>query len=344
MLEKIRMAIRPFTDDKMFILKKVVYGTYNSEYVIELESKEISLFFKGLNVTRYPGIRCSFYIPSIKKFFNDEYLFAAMGIDIPLSRTQNKFHLEFMENNFSRDYAQVSELEVLDFYEDLDRLIKDLQKNWKKIQFIFSPDAINETIQKYSVEYHKRLPTKRVFWDIYPIEEYYGKKDRLLQRDMPNFPEVLFTIRSLNTLFQRDTITFDIEHDLIDITCYSIDIPSWKIVFHEEETGSTGVYFVLYPEGAYPKIRTDLQKSGIRIIFSSGNLFKLLGIRPIKMSKGFLEDIMEYAQIIKENFSIISTALSLEKIDETYDLLKDTPGNNNIEINRLLNSLIDLTG
>jgi hypothetical protein len=87
--------------------------------------------------------------------------------------------------------------------------------------------------------------------------------------------------------------------------------------------------------------REDLRAHNRAGVLSGKNVFSFLGIEYVYHPKGFMEDIREYSQLIHANSDKIIDAL-VKKSENTYTLLKDIPGNNEDEINRVFDGLMDL--
>ena len=343
MLDRIQKGVMPLTQEDNFRLKTVAYGMYHSVYVIELLSKKITIFFQGFNVTRYPQISCVFSVHSEKMRFLAEFLFPATGINIAVSPTRAKFDLDksyYLTDGRCR--PPITEPDVLDFYEDLERWCQLIHTNWNKIESLFTEENIETTKTAYFQEVKKINPAYNGFFSECPvgISKTFSRSDP--EKQIIDFSEILLAIRPLYGICQRETITIDVDTSRIDITAYAVAIPGWKLLWHTTESGRLDLYFILCSWLNFPVKRDDFQKSDRMLIFSYQNVFNTLGIPYVNRQKGLLEDLSEYSHLIRDNSDKILTAFSRENIEKTYSLLKDSTGNNEEEICGVLSNLNDL--
>lgn len=349
MQAKIENAIRPLTGSGEFQLQTVAYGTLTNNYIIGLRSKEIAIYFDGLNWPERPGILCNFYLRSQMKSFAVIDLFQAMGIDIILSKrytlfdTKDIFHREPYPHIEIRPYT--AEQDKVDFYTELARLCQAFEKNWEKIQSLFNSDTVDETIQRYKQEYQKHYGTTDVF-RLIGERKFYQHLDNKIQtpiRITPNPPleDIIQALEPLDSVCDHSTITSHMLEGRVDVTTYFKKGTSLRLFFHTNENGETELYFTLIPNLNFLMNREDLRPHNRAGVLSGKNVFSFLGIEYVYHPKGFVEDIREYSQLIRDNSDKIVDAL-VKKSENTYTHLSVLPGNKEGEINEVFDGLIDL--
>jgi hypothetical protein len=340
-LEKIKTAIRPLTDDGKFRLETVAYGLYPQDFIVQLCSDDFMIFFKGANTSQFPFIYCSIYIPSKKIWFYGERLFPAIDIDIPFGIPDPRYSIS------SAKTRPVMDIDLLDFYSDLGRLCREVKKNWIKIQLFFSPEMINETVRLYTHEYsayEKRVPD--LSRGPYPVKELEPYQE-VSGKTIPEFEDIRKAISPLDKLSKRDTITIHIRDGRIDITTYFNSGSHSKILFHNNKDGIIDVYHIARPWiNTHSHYTTDtsrlLPQHLEQVVFSLPNLTSMLHIKYTKIPKDLLSDLHDYCLFISEHAEKINSALDYMHLKETYDLLKDCPGNNQDEIIAVLANLNEL--
>jgi len=150
--------------------------------------------------------------------------------------------------------------------------------------------------------------------------------------------EILIAIEPLNHLFFHDTITYHVANKKIDVFRAPLTGDGWRILFHSEKNGICA-YFVLYPQYPFIKDRKRLAERNEAVVFSMQNVFRYLCIPYPNFSQEDLDKLQRLSMLIRDNFPKLSEAFSEKKIEQTYNALIVSTGNNEEEINKLLPSI-----
>lgn len=165
LLERIQVAVQPLTTEGSYRLETVEYGTYYRDVEVKLVSEGVVILFQG-KLSQHTGVNCYFTIHSLNKTFDAEYLFKALNIDIPLKR--GSFIRDLNLEQFAGDIDQYDkEIEYLlkrtGFIEEITRLCVEFKQKLPKIDLLFKPDMIDETIRRYVSEFRRHEPYGGMF-------------------------------------------------------------------------------------------------------------------------------------------------------------------------------------
>lgn len=346
--EQIPIAVHPLTEDGDFRLDTIEYikSRYDEYVQIFLRSSEIDIRFvfnpseKGnSNPSCTFGNRACTYDFRSTGCFRARTLFLAFSIDIPMP--YDDFHLP--ENTGS--------------IQEIFRLSTEIKKNLPKIMDLFRPEKIEDTIARYTLEVGKphelkiregrrrdlaRLtekPIKQVdnqeriqeVQNTHPINSTLPLKGKL-----GNIKEVIrqFISRDMFITFHRSQDSVDIKLTSLYHKCES----KMNIFINQEVNNTAAAYFLIYPSYPFIKERKDLIRDQKVIVFPDRNAFRLLGI-PYSYEpkgKGFLSDLAELCQLIRDNLPILCEAFSEKNLEKTYTALIPMEGNNREDIQNLV--------
>lgn len=343
-IRQIRNAIKPLTEEEIFYWDTFRFGTFRDEVELFLVSEIISITFHGY-LGDFPEVKCAITVPSVGKEFTGMYLFPAMNLDIQFSQGDPAWDVDkrFNKNPFAYIMTIPEPLpEKNDFFQDLNRLCSEIQANWMEIQSLFECERIEKTIHFYSFEFRKHDRDREIFQNL----TEYQQKD-LIPVDQKNesdecIEKILLEIALLERFYENITITYQFRDAKTNISCYPLSFSGCKILFHTENDGSMGLYFILGSWLDFLKKGINKQEKKTLNVFSYVNVFRMLKIGYSYHPKGCIEDIREFVQLISDNSKKILHAFSREYIEKSYNTLKNTPGNNQDEINRELKGLKEL--
>jgi len=342
MLGKITAAVRPLTSDDQFRLNTIAYCPFSQIYVVELISDDIIIYFEGYNLLSYPATICHIYVSRSKTWYSAAELFPAMGIKIRFGRPDPGEWARPELGYFPRGDPQiVTDLDVLDFYQDLERLCVGVAENLHKIQLLFHPDNRDKKNRQNFEEFNEPIEGLVCFQTPYPIPDI--KTNGVLQpgKPIPDFEDILKAKEPLAKLNDKSTFTIHLGNGRVDVLSYILD-PACRLLFHSKEDGNVDLYFIFQPWNHLQKIYPEFMNPERNIVFSGRNIFKMLEIDCSCPQKGFIEDIHGYCQCITDNFETINFAFTGSTIEKSYNKLKKTQGNNENEVIGLLASVYDL--
>jgi len=152
---------------------------------------------------------------------------------------------------------------------------------------------------------------------------------------MGKIEDILDAVNPLHCIVNDTFITCYAVRDTVDVFFKEIrGLHAGGLLFRKTEDEKLNFYFVLVPSPLYPFLREreDLMKRKNVIVFSGQNVFQLLNIDYSYCPKGFLEDLNILSGEIHDNLSVILNAFSDENIEETYNALIATEGNNEVAV------------
>lgn len=156
-LEKIISAVRPLTDDNLFFLETVEYGTYYGHIKIKIISEDMNIIFSE-HMRYKPEISCYLEIKSENKSFNLKYLIPALKLKLSLEKDENGDIPEHYSDNIISQ-QQFDEIDYLlkntGFIENLNKLCTDIKSELPVFLPRFDKEEIDETIQLYVAEFRK---------------------------------------------------------------------------------------------------------------------------------------------------------------------------------------------
>lgn len=340
LLKHIQTAVQPLTTDEGFQLEAISYGSYYGQVTVVLASKEMDIVF-NLNLKGYPMVGCVLRPHSINLSFIAEFLFSALGIDISFKRCNYIKGLDLTMFNGTLHKHQ----KIIDYLVEksgciigLNRLCTEIQGLMPNIRWIFHPDAVDETVRLYMEEAKKQKYPGRLFHE---LDYCQNESDQVLRRGISEteghylkLEDILEAIDPLFGVFVFGSeITYSLGSSKIDVFFNSFRKGKGDLLYHSEENGTVGAYFVLYP---HDFIRENLRKKKEPIVFSDRNIFQLLGIDYFYNPKGLLEDLNELSRLIYHNISRIQEAFSDGNVERTYGILVSMEGNKEEEIKKIV--------
>ncbi|KAF5035561.1 hypothetical protein DSECCO2_584290 [anaerobic digester metagenome] len=340
LLKHIQTAVQPLTVDEGFQLEAISYGSYYGQVTVVLVSREMDIVF-NLNIKGYPIIGCVLRPHSINLSFIAEYLFSALGFDISFKRCNYLKGLDLTMFNGTPHKHQ----KIIDYLVEksgciigLNRLCTEIQGLMSNIRQIFHPDAVDETARIYVEETKKRKYPGRLFHE---LDNCQSESDHVIRRGISGtggyYLKIEDILEAIDPLFGvfifGSEITYSLGFGKIDVFCNTFRNGKGDLLYHSEENGTVGAYFILYP---HDLIREDIKKKKEPIIFSGKNIFQLLGIDYFYNPKGLLEDINELSRLIYHNISRIQEAFSDGNVERTYGILVSMEGNKEEEIKKII--------
>lgn len=325
-LERVKKAISPLTEDTQFRLVSVAYGEYYPSYAVQIVSDDFILVFHGMDLSKFPATYCLIYSLHLKKWFSVKEIFLEMNIHVPFGRHNPEYDLSENRN------VPVTDVDMLGFYQDVDRLCKEIKPLLSDIRIFLEKKAINNS-----------YPTLRVLQCAYPVDE--GRQPpgpNWIEKPVPDFENLFLCMKPLRALCDKTTITLHIAEGRVDITCYYVNI--CRILFHEKGDGTTDLFFVFNRWTNYMEKFPEIQREGKEIVFSFANVFRMLQIDYSYSPKGTIEDFRDYCQLIADNSDQILAAFSGKNIALAYNFLREMSGNSRDEVNTILaglNNLVD---
>jgi hypothetical protein len=338
--EKIRHAVRPLTENNECQLITIGNGfTFRMDQIeVELYSKNMKIVFNGRNESRFPQTYCRFYIPSLQRVFFTEDLFNATGIDIAFGISDPRYPVG--------KNRPVTDIDYLDFYADLERLCREMRKNWKKIRALFTPDGIDETVRRYINERSRRgIPDKKLSDIPSHASDHELSRGIATGRPVPDFRDILEAMVPLANVCNRFTvIILHVADGRIDITDHFNAGSHAEFLFHTNNDGRMDVFCIARPWRNTPYQHTTntsilLPEDPELVVFSLENLARMLQIEYTGCPGDLLADLNGYCLFISENAEKISSVLDYDHLRKTYTLLKDCPGNKQDEILQVLSNV-----
>lgn len=340
LLKHIQTAVQPLTADGEFQLEAISYGSYYGQVTVVLVSREMDIVF-NLNLKGYPIVGCVLRPRSINLSFIAEYLFPALGIDISFKRCNYIKDLDLTMFNGTPHKHQ----KIIDYLVEksgctigLNELCTEIQGLMPNIRRVFHQGAVDETVRMYVEETKKRKYPGRLFHE---LDNCQNESDRVIRRGIGEtkgyYLKIEDILEAIDPLFGvfifGSEITYSLGSDKIDVFCNAFRNGKGDLLYHSEENGTVGAYFVLYP---HDLIREDIKKKKEPIIFSGKNIFQLLGIDYFYNPKGLLEDLNELSRLIYHNLSRIQEAFSDGNVERTYDVLVSMEGKKEEEIKNIV--------
>jgi hypothetical protein len=162
MLERVKEAVRPLTEDGHFRFERFEYMEYHGDADVYLSSQNFDIKFHML-LKVHKDVFCFFIVKDGNKFFTADTLFQVFHIDIPLriKKLDPEIHYESLKV-FYRHYQKISEvlLEKTQFIDELSRLCKEIRKVTPELENLFSRENVEETNRIYLEESRKKRSGK----------------------------------------------------------------------------------------------------------------------------------------------------------------------------------------
>lgn len=323
-LEKIKIAIDPLTGEGSFQLESVAYGEHYPSCVVQIQSDDFAIIFDGWVLPDHPGTYCFFYSLRLKKCFKAIDVFHSMNIEVLFGK-----HIPIWDLAKNKN-VMVTGVDSLNFYLDLERLCREIHSHWSEIHAFL--DKINPQLPMippvpkcpYPLNWNMRLMDSK----------------SLPERAFPDIKDLSDAMNPLDRLSKGATITLHVWDGGVDITSYYHNM--CRILFHTNTDATTSMFLIFNPSGYAWKKYPDIQSEGKRIVFSLPNVFRVLNIDYSYSPNGVLGDFQIYCQLLADNADAIKDAFSIRNVDISYSKLKNMSGNNQDEINEIIENLNDL--
>jgi len=352
-------SVRPLTAEGDFRLDTIEYYSYRGIFHVQLSSPKIDVTFWFVKWGGGRGIiNCIFVEKESRRNHDARSLFSVFNIDIPMTDNDIWFAEDLPENT--------------DTLQELSRISTAIKKHLSEILDLFRPERIEETyrlmlaeLKEYREIKNKERRIKREsrfpnFQDNFPLlvilfpallklEPQYPKHEEgdFWKRNLGTFKEVLATVGK--TFHPRDIrITYRGERDTVDMQFVYSEKGRNLNMFINQDPDNTVAAFILNdpanPAIAVVRDREELVRQDKYLVFPVRNVVRFLGIPYCEMQKGYLADLQELCQLIRNNSPALSEAFSNEKksgspennITRTYNAVMNREGDNDEEIQELM--------